>query len=193
MDEIDVRTSFNVHDDLKHLSVPDLRTENEKSRLPFAVCAWNVDGNLNIGMMIRSACNMGAERFIVIGRRHYDKRSCVGSNHYLDVQVVNGYDFNRDLYDAEAFWKEMERWGYTPIFLETFGTPINTSFDLEKYTEQGLRPCLVFGSESKGIPQEIVNDSRAEVVAIPQVGVIRSYNVSAAAAIAMWELVRSTL
>jgi tRNA G18 (ribose-2'-O)-methylase SpoU len=56
-----------------------------------------------------------------------------------------------------------------------------------------MKPCLVFGSESKGIPQEIVNDSRAEVVAIPQVGVIRSYNVSAAAAIAMWELVRSTL
>lgn len=184
----DVRTNYNVHDHLKHLSVAELRDVNQRSRLPFAVCAWNIDGNLNIGMMIRTACNMGAERFIVIGRRHYDKRSCVGSNHYLNIDIVNGYDFHEDTYDSEVFWETMEKYDYTPVLFETTGKSISNGFSLKNFNKN---PCLVFGSESRGLPRSLLEDSRAQIYSIPQLGVIRSYNVSAASAIAMWELVRS--
>lgn len=186
-----VKNNFNVHDHFKDLTVDELRIENMKSRLPFAVCAWNIDGNLNIGMMIRTACNLGAERFVVIGRRHYDKRSCVGSNHYYPITVVNGYDVNADVYDPVPFWNTMAEYGYTPVFLETWGESLSGSnFDISSFASTGLKPCLVFGSEGKGLPPDVVNDPRARVFSIPQAGVIRSFNVSAAAAIAMWELVR---
>ena len=50
--------------------------------------------------------------------------------------------------------------------------------------------CLVFGSEARGLSPEMV-DACALVVHIPQRGSTRSMNVGHAAAIAMWEWVRT--
>lgn len=179
-----LRNNFNVHDDLKNLSLEQLQQFNMSKRLPFAVCAWNVDGNLNIGMMIRSACALGAERFIVIGKKQYDKRSCVGSNHYIPIDIVST-SIDEAKFDASDFNNTMAKFNYIPIFFETTGKHISTMPTLKRFSK---KICLVFGSESNGIPKEIINP--AYTFSIPQLGVIRSLNVSAAASIAMWELVR---
>lgn len=203
MIDAELQNHFNVHDCYKNLSLEELKEENSRSRLPFAVCAWNVDGNLNIGMMIRTACNLGAERFIVVGRRRYDKRSCVGSNNYMPVERIQAYncdDLKSPEYDIQQFWDAMTKYDYEPFFLETGGLHINCkngfkSFNMlldNWYTDSDCKikkPCLVFGSESEGIPPELLVD-RSKVFSIPQLGVIRSFNVSTAAAIAMWELTR---
>lgn len=193
-DEIDtLRNNFNVHEEYKTLTVEEIRLVNMQDRLPFAVCAWNIDGNLNIGMIIRTACNMGAERIIVIGRRAYDKRSCVGSNHYLPIDVINAYEFETKNYDVDEFWRTMLKYDYTPIFFETGGKRFDHTYNIGYYQNMDMKPCLVFGSESEGLPPDIVNSNIANTFSIPQLGVIRSYNVSAAAAIAMWELVRGEI
>jgi tRNA G18 (ribose-2'-O)-methylase SpoU len=187
----ELKNNFNVHDHLKDKTVEELREINMERRLPYSVCAWNVDGNLNIGMMIRTACNLGAERFIVIGRKHYDKRSCVGSNHYFPIDVVKAYDCDTENYDVSLFWHLMNQYKYTPFLLETEGTSIvSRSYNIRNSIKKDINPCLVFGSESQGLPQELLEDKRCKRYTIPQLGVIRSYNVSAAASIAMWELVR---
>jgi tRNA G18 (ribose-2'-O)-methylase SpoU len=46
--------------------------------------------------------------------------------------------------------------------------------------------CLVFGNESNGLPESFLN-SDMKKISIPQLGVLRSFNVSAAAAIVMWD------
>lgn len=183
--ETDIRNNFNVHDNLKNMTLDQLRQYNMSKRLPYSVCAWNVDGNLNIGMMIRSACSLGAERFIVIGKKQYDKRSCVGSNHYLPIDIINAYNTTTKSYSIGEFNKVMAKYDYIPIFIETTGKHITTMPTLKRFSK---KICLVFGSESDGLPEGLVNP--AYTYSIPQLGVIRSYNVSAAAAIVMWELVR---
>ena len=194
IDEESLRNNFNVHDHLKEKSIEELYDINMQARLPYAVCILNIEGNLNIGMTIRTACNLGAERVIVIGRKHYDKRSCVGSNHYFPIDVIKAYDFHSQQYEIDEFWNAMNKYNYRPFLMETGGKPIHAGTFKRLVQIAKIKnlpkPCLVFGSESAGLPKEIIDDPRSTVYSIPQLGVIRSFNVSSAAAISMWELTR---
>jgi tRNA (cytidine/uridine-2'-O-)-methyltransferase len=49
---------------------------------------------------------------------------------------------------------------------------------------------LVFGSESAGLPAEILEPNRAQAVRVPMREQVRSLNLSAVAAVAMYEAVR---
>ena len=187
---------YNVHDHLKDLSVEELRELTLADRLPYAVAVINLTGSLNIGVIIRTACNLGAERVLVFGRRKYDARSCVGSHNYIPVERIGGFveDMAPEMeIDPVKFDQMMTDFNYTPVFLET---PCEYEIgDLswhglaKRGVAGGIKPCLVFGSESKGIPQEIM--SKGLTYSVPQLGVIRSYNVSAAASIAMWEMYKA--
>jgi len=189
-DDSILKNYFNVHDHLGTHSIEQLKALTRGDRLPFAVCALNIAGNLNIGMMIRTACIMGAVRFIVFGRRAYDKRSCVGANNYIPVERVTGVINPREEdgggLDATIFYETMHKFNYTPFFIETGGVSINTMTNRIDSLKDTI-PCLIFGSESDGIPENILQNS-PNVFSIPQLGVIRSLNVSSAASIAMWEM-----
>lgn len=68
------------------------------------------------------------------------------------------------------------------------------------YTKTATRPytdaayqkgdILVFGSESSGLPAEILKPHRAQAVRVPMREEVRSLNLSAVAAVAMYEAVR---
>ena len=184
--------NFNVHDHLKGKSVEELRAINTEDRLPYAVAVINLTGSLNIGIIIRTACLMGAERVIVFGRRKYDVRSCVGSHNYIPVERIDGFvdDIIPDPpLDAVKFRTTMEHFNYIPLFIETGGYELNRLELLggHRYAaKKNKKLCLVLGSEGEGIPEDIL--SQGIVYSIPQLGVIRSYNVSSAASIALWEL-----
>lgn len=186
-------SNFNVLDCYKSMTVDDIRAANMEDRLPFAVCTINLNGNLNIGMIIRTASLMGAERVLVFGKRKYDRRSCVGSHNYLPIERISGYEselvdeFTAEDISPELFHSAMARFGYTPVFVEQGGIDIS-SFDVSMLGA-ATKPCLVFGCESSGIPQQLI-DSAKHIVSIPQRGVMRSLNVSSAASIAMWEIAK---
>jgi tRNA G18 (ribose-2'-O)-methylase SpoU len=173
---------WNVRDDLKMESLETLRKIQDESVLPFAVCAINVTGDLNLGIMMRTACLMGAERFIIFGKHGYDRRTTVGAHNYMDIVKAGSINRGGSL---EVEYKEFEptlvKYGYHPIFLETGGVDLNEYDFVNKYT----KPCLIFGNEGLGIPAWLMVNH--PVVSVPQVGVLRSYNVSAAASIAMYE------
>jgi tRNA G18 (ribose-2'-O)-methylase SpoU len=80
-------TYWNVHDDLKDKTLPELQKICKNDQLPFAVCALNVTGDLNLGMMMRTASLFGAERFIIYGRHNYDSRTTVGAQNYLESPI----------------------------------------------------------------------------------------------------------
>lgn len=187
---------YNVHDHLKGKSVEELKLINQADRLPYGVAVINLTGSLNIGIIIRTACNLGAERVIVFGRRKYDARSCVGSHNYLPVERIGGFieELAPEMeIDPDKFKQTMAHFNYTPVFLETpceyeIGDASWKGLAARGFME-GPKPCLVFGSEGKGIPQTIM--SQGLTYSIPQLGVIRSYNVSAAASIAMYEMYKA--
>jgi len=178
---------WNIKDEYKNLPLEELKKIQRKDTLPYAVCIVNVLGDLNVGMMLRSACCFGAERFFVIGRRKFDRRSAVGAQNYMDIVRVDA--INELEIDSKKVLDTIKEYGYVPLVFETNGRNFNemgfiwSDLELDK-----KKACLVFGNEGFGLPEDLIEmTSPAHRISIPQGGVLRSLNVSAAASIAMYD------
>lgn len=175
----------NVHDHLKQFTVPELYEINMNDRLPFAVAVLNVTGELNVGTIVRNALLTGAHTFGCLGRRRFDKRGCVGSENYINIDCVDALLDDGITIDSEIVWKWFDDNNYVPIFVEQGGTIVQ-KMDWQKVMIDisPKQPCFVFGNENRGIPDSVMNDSRKSYkVSINQRGIIRSYNVGSASAI----------
>ena len=172
-----IESDLNVRDALKGSSVEAIRMAQAAATLPFAIAAINLNGDLNIGVMMRTAVSFGAAHMFLFGQRRFDRRSTVGAHNYVDlVQIVcdpEGHAVPRPLFDAA-----LAEHGYVPVFVEQGGA------DLRRFDFRGMAgtPCLVFGNEGYGLPDSFIGDDTR--LSIVQRGVARSMNVSAAAAIA---------
>lgn len=196
----DMNNGLNVHDDLKHLKVSELREICDNDRNPFAICAISVTGDLNIGNIIRTGCLLGAERVIILGRRKFDRRGCVGSTDYIDVEQIGGLNDDLTL-DENCFIEAMEKYNYRPILIEQNGLSLSDIVWPYFISGKKTRPCLVVGNENRGIPDNILategyfdetyNDRASCRVSIPQKGVLRSFNVSNAASIVGFDMCKS--
>ena len=176
-------TGWNVRDDLKNLSKSEIKNVADAATLPFAVLALNVTGELNVGMMMRTACLMGAELFIIYGLPKIDKRTTLGSQNWLNVKIVDARIPNSIELDYSNLFPTLQELGYTPVFFDTGGGSIN-DLDMSIYKAGNKKPCLIFGNEGLGIPKEVTQNQT--IVTIPQRGVLRSLNVSNAASIGIW-------
>lgn len=181
---------FNVRDEYKSHTVETLKAIQVRESLPYKVCAVNVEGDLNIGMMARSAALLGASKFYVFGRRKIDNRSLVGAQNYLPIERIEALD-KTGLPSVDLFNEFVERESLYPILFEHGGVPLQNvgwygHFMMARIQNRKL--CLVFGNEGTGFPKEFLKDRI--VLSIPQLGVLRSYNVAATASIAMWEIYR---
>lgn len=187
------RNSFNVRDEYKHMTLDELKSQQrfEVRCVPesFSVCAFNVEGDLNIGMMVRTACLMGATEFIIFGRKRIDNRSMVGSNNYINITHVPGLNVDGS-FNSNALINYVETRNLNPILIEHGGTPIvEYDWGINRYGNMVFNRLLIFGNESNGLPDEILNTGW-DRISLPQIGVLRSYNVAAAAAMVMMELHR---
>ena len=173
----------NVHDHLKHLSVPELQETSRQDRLPWHSCFINVTGDLNIGTMIRTAHCLGASTVTIFGRRRFDRRGLVGSANYIQVDQAEGM-LDDVTVDCRAFYNLVHHRKWIPVFVETGGMPLpQVDWQLVRDCVPGHEICLVMGNETGGIPQDILQNRFGSVVSIPQRGVIRSMNVSTAHAV----------
>ena len=186
--EKDVRNSFNVSNEHKNKTFDEIRAVAEKQSLDYSVCLLNFTGDLNIGVCIRAASIFGTRRVILLGRREYDTRSTVGGQNYLDFIRIAALDDQGNI-DIDIFWKTMDLFNLYPVLVEQGGRNIEqedvfTSIDTLA-SNRNLQPCFVFGNESFGIPQAIIDSAphRAMMISITQRGVLRSLNVSSAASI----------
>lgn len=171
-------TSFNVIDAYKNLPLEKIKEIADAHRLPFAVSLANITGDLNTGVIIRTACVFGAEKVFIFGRRKYDRRSTVGAHHYIDVLAHTTIQGPNDEFDWDIMLQTIRINGYTPILIEQGGQPLNT-MKVELYSPL----CLVFGAEDTGIPKQVCDSEIC--YSIPQPGILRSLNVSTAAGIAI--------
>jgi len=180
---------YNVRDEYKNNSVEENIAICNKEHLKFSVGCINITGELNIGMMIRSACLLGAENFYIFGRNKFDRRSTVGAENYINI-VQYSYD---DPIHADAEINErleyMLKWN-TVVLCEQGGDEIGSRKMALKYSEEIINPLFVFGSESHGIPPLITTNEHFYKVSIPQRGVLRSFNVSAAMNIIVWDYIK---
>ena len=172
---------YNVADEYKDNTVEENRAICNKQSLPFSIAVMSVAGDLNIGMMMRTASLLGASDFFIFGRRKYDKRSTVGAQNYINV--------HRYPMDVKSLHDVCQDTGYQPVFIEQGGLTLPLTEG--EWNRMPTKPMFVFGSESDGIPEDIIYTfPYAPIISIPQRGVLRSYNVSSAMSIVTWEATR---
>lgn len=176
---------YNVRDEYKNNTVQQNIAICNNDRLPFSVGMINVTGDLNIGMAIRSASLMGAENFYIFGRRKFDKRSTVGAEKYINIVQ---YVFDDPLHADEQINERLEyllKWN-SIVLCEHDGIKIGSSDARETYRDL-QNPLFIFGSESHGLPDVVTQNDHYYKLSIPQRGVLRSFNVSAACNIILWD------
>lgn len=183
---------WNVKDEYKQHTLEELKLEQACGAYEnFKIATFNVEKGLNVGQMMRTAVCFQANEFILIGNKKYDKRSTVGAHNYIKITHTKEKDFisycktNKIipifLETGKKTWKcNRFYWDYDALRIK-----YNLS-DFEDYSK-----CFVFGSESDGIPEEIINTSEPSLsYSIKHEGVLRSLNVSTACAIICFDLTR---
>ena len=173
---------YNVHSPLQQLPTEIVQKFAQKMTLPVTLMLYNLHGDMNIGMSIRTACILGCSDVFVVGKRKYDRRSEVGAKHY--IQVHRSSSITPDFFASQKL---------LPIFLEQGGIPLE-DFSFKSFLPRNLPPgfkiCFVVGSESFGIPISLLKSVQAPIVSISQYGVLRSLNVSIAASIVLYEFTK---
>jgi len=172
---------YNVADQYKDNTLEQNRQICRNDSLPFAVGVMSITGDLNIGMMMRTAALLGVRDFFIFGRKKYDRRSTVGAQNYINVHQYP--------MDVSFLHNVCQDTGYTPVFIEQGGKNLPTTHT--EWKVMPLNPIFIFGSESDGIPNDIIYSfPNSPVISIPQCGVLRSFNVSAAMSIVTWEYLK---
>lgn len=186
---------LNVLDQFKNESYEKLKEIQVSNSYNLTAMFLNLCGDLNIGSMIRTSVLSGLKKVIVFGRRKFDGRSTVGAEKYIDVEIINGFKGETIDYDLELMHSIIISNRYVPIYAEHGGKLLG-SFSWQDiinfYYERKLNPLIVMGNESRGIPKE-VSDFFDSIpysfgVSIPQIGVLRSFNVGHAFSAILWDL-----
>lgn len=166
----------NVEDRYRYWLMEAIQADIAARALPFEVAIENLEHDFNIGSIVRTANAMGASRVHIVGRRRWNRRGAMVTDRYMDVDHFA---------DVADFVADCTQRGVVVVGVDN--VPGAVPIRGEELPE---RVCLVFGGESDGLSDAMLQACRS-VVFIPQRGSTRSMNVGHAAAVAMWEWVRS--
>jgi tRNA G18 (ribose-2'-O)-methylase SpoU len=164
----------NVVDHLKWLGDEEITAYLDQRKNNFSILLVNIDYDNNAGNIIRSANAFGANEIILYGRRKFDRRASVGVEFYMQFRQV------RFAEDIDQIFSEYDQVVALENGLEKTVPLQNFEWDKNKKT------LICVGQEGNGIPKEIL-DKVDLCLEIPQLGSVRSLNVSAASAIVMYD------
>lgn len=161
----------NVIDEYKTLSDIEIKDKLVSSALPFAVLMGQIEHDFNIGSVIRAANSFGASKVFYYGRKHFDRRGCLGTYKYCEVKHLPSFDEVKALKDD-----------YTFVGLEN-NNPKTQKIENYIWNPKSL---IIIGEESNGIQPELLELCDA-LVEIPSRGSVRSLNAAQAAGVAMYD------
>jgi tRNA G18 (ribose-2'-O)-methylase SpoU len=161
----------NVIDKYKGLSTHLIREDLQKNAHQFAVMMEHWRGDFNIGTMIRNANAFNAKEVFYYGKKKYDRRGAVGTQHYVNLRYLSSPDVLVSLKSDYIFvCLDNNIEGAVPM--EDFIWPENS--------------LMIFGEEGPGITKSTL-DLADHVISIKQYGSVRSLNVGTASGIAMYD------
>ncbi|MDY2941402.1 MAG: TrmH family RNA methyltransferase [Varibaculum sp.] len=161
----------NVEDRFRYWKRDAIRDYLDTTRHPFEVAIENLDHDFNIGSIVRTANAFAVARVHIVGKHRWNRRGAMVTDRYQHVD-----HFQTPIeFAADARARDLEIIGIDNV---PGSVPIE-NHALPK------RAVLVFGSESRGLSEEMQVVCR-EICHIKQYGSTRSINVGHAAAIAMW-------
>lgn len=182
---------WNVRTDLQHMSPEEIKTLYAEHSNSVTVGCLNLSGDTNIGVMMRTASLFAVGRFYILGRKYYDRRSSVGTQHHIPVEriyMMKGRD--NEFLDEESTLETLTalQQHYTIVFVEQSPKSVPLR-DIHSIPMKNP-PLFLFGSESDGIPPKLLDLPNTHCVVIPQPGIGRSHNVSIACGMVLYEWFR---
>ena len=148
------------------------REQYRRGLRPFAVAAWNISKEHNVGSLVRTAHAVAAEEVILVGEREWNVEAARTAELYTTVTHVA---------DLSAFHRHLEAQRWSLVAVELDPRAVNV-FDAA-YPE---RPCFVLGAEIGGVPVELLETADL-VVQIPQWGLVPSLNLAVAGSIVLYD------
>lgn len=162
--------TLNVIDQYKYWETDAIKADLDTKRHNFHALCVNIQGDFNIGSVIRNANAFLAKSVIIYGRKQYDRRGAVGTQNYTHFKHV----------------VEVENVPRYPIIAID---NVDGAVSINDFSWPSEEFIMAFGEEQSGLPQEILTIAQA-VVYIPQYGSVRSLNVGCASAVAMYDYTR---
>lgn len=166
----------NLVDRFKGLENEAVVAELDKTRTSIEIAIENLSHDFNIGTIVRNANAFNVSRVHIIGKRKYNRRGAMVTDKYLHIDHFE---------DAKSFAKDAKKRGMNIVAIENNrpgSKPLQSA-------EVKANAILVFGSESDGLTQELL-DLADEIFYIEQLGSTRSINVGCASAVALYEYTR---
>ena len=165
----------NVVDRYRYWSMAAIVADLDSRRHSFQVAIENLNHDMNIGTIVRTANAFLAAQVHIVGRRRWNRRGAMVTDRYQHVR------YHSDAYQLAAYAKQSK---LTVIGIDNLpgSSPI----------EQAILPVdciLVFGQESVGLSAAMAASCQA-VYSISQFGSTRSINAGVAAGIAMHAWIR---
>lgn len=165
----------NVVDKYRYWRMDAIVEDLDRQRFPFHVAIENLEHDLNIGSIVRSANAFMAAEVHIVGRRRWNRRGAMVTDRYQHVR-------HHEDAAALAAWAKRNNLPIIGIDNLPGSVPLET-YDLP-------RECiLLFGQEGAGLTDEASKVVQA-CLSIAQFGSTRSINAGAAAAIAMHAWIR---
>lgn len=157
-----------------------LKSAADKGEQPFIVIADDLTDPHNLGSVIRTANAAGAHGVII------PKRNSVGLSPVVEKTSAGALEFTpvarvSNLASTIEFLKKKNIW--------VVGADMDGSETIYTHDFSGA-VAIVVGSEGKGVPR-LVREKCDFIVSIPMNGQINSLNASVAAALMMYEVVRT--
>lgn len=150
-------------------------------KYPVCFLAHDIDAPANIGSLFRIADAFGIEKIYLSGSSLVPPNSKIRKTSRSTDQYVP-FSYEKDPFDLV---KSLKSEGYTIISLEI----TSSSTDIRELTISGNEKlCLILGSESAGVCQELL-DVSDKTIHIPMLGQNSSLNVATACAIATFEII----
>ena len=155
------------------LPVEEIRDSLEKLRRPLTIAVLRARNPFNVGAIIRVAHSFLVREIILVGTERYYERAAMGMDRYENIVKVAD----------EGELLERVRGRKLVVFEKDAARVDLWRADLPEEC------VMVFGSETHGVPEEIVRAADL-VVGIPMYGINHSFPVTVAAGIAMAEWTR---
>lgn len=164
----------NVIDKYKEWELDLIKEDLQNASFPYAVLMTQIQGDFNFGSVVRSANFLGAKEVFYFGKKHWDKRSSVGTHHYTNVKHI---------FSLEDLLKLKELYSFVALENNINRNPVKlSSFEWKKNS------LIIIGEESVGLPNEIL-DICDSIVEISGFGSVRSLNAAVAGSVAMYDYV----
>jgi tRNA G18 (ribose-2'-O)-methylase SpoU len=168
----------NVVDAYRYWTVQAIVADLDTRRSPLHVAIENIEHDLNLGSIVRTANAFNVAGVHVVGRRRWNRRGAMVTDAYLSIT------HHPDVVDLQDW---AHRHGLAILAIDV----VPGAIPIDEY--QMPRGCvLLFGQEGPGLSAQAIEGADA-VLSISQYGSTRSINVAAAAAIAMHSWARTHL